>query len=121
MRLLPGSIEEVEHADLGLVSSWCVHSILKLLLIAHLYFGIIVEDDAALDKLALGTFQDLKFIIFEIVILSANEVLPDFQLTSSNGACLACADDIGVGKVLSGCHFLHKQFLLLHFRDGESH
>ena len=76
MWLLPGSIEEVEHGDLGLVSSRCVHSILELLLVAHLDFGIIVEDDAALDKLALGASHDVNTGV-EILRLSTNEELLD--------------------------------------------
>lgn len=117
MRLLPGSIEEVEHANLCLVSSRCVHSILKLLLIAHLDLGIIVEDDAALDQLALGASHDINPGRVEIIRLSTNEVLPDSHITSSNSASLTSADDVGVGKILSGSHFLNKELILLHLRN----
>lgn len=108
MRLLPSSIEEVEHGDLGLVTSRCVYSILELLLVAHFDLGVIVEDDAALDKFALCASHEVNSGGIEILRLCTNEELPDCHLTSCNGASLACADDIGVGKILSGCHFLHK-------------
>jgi len=107
VRLLAGSIEEVEHGNLGLVSSRCVHSVLELLLVAHLDLGIIVEDYAAPDKLALGASHEVNTGGVEILRLCTNEELPDCHFTSCNGASLACADDIGVGKVLSGCHFLN--------------
>jgi hypothetical protein len=43
--------------------------------------------------------------------------LPDSHITSSNSASLASADDVGVGKILSGSHFLNKELILLHLRN----
>jgi len=99
-------IKEIEHSDLGLISSRSVQSVLR-----HLDLGIIVKIDAASNDFADILIHKIALALIKVTVCAMDIVLLDLHVALGESSRLASANNICVSEVLTCSHILDQEVL----------
>ena len=99
-------VKEVQHSDLSLIALRSINGWFFIVIVDHLDFGIIVQNNAALDDLSMFSIHQIT-VREEFASGTTNKIFSHSHYTSCENAGFARAYNIGIGKVLIGLHMLH--------------